>query len=82
MFCGLPISVAAEPILLAQARPSRKGTGSSRRRRQASASTGATARQTMSLENTADSTADTAITTPISAAGPTGRAAMRRVTAP
>jgi hypothetical protein len=26
MFCGLPMSVAAEPTLAAQARPRRKGT--------------------------------------------------------
>jgi hypothetical protein len=57
MFCGLPISVAADPMLLAQASASRKGTGSRRRRTQASASTGAIARQTMSLVNTADSAA-------------------------
>ena len=32
MFCGLPISVAADPTLAAQARPTRNGLGSSLRR--------------------------------------------------
>ena len=80
MFCGLPISMAAEPMFAAQASASRNGTGSSLRSRQASISTGATARQTMSLLNTADSAATTTMTVASNAGAPTGRAAMCRVT--
>ncbi len=55
MFCGLPISVAAEPTFEAHATPSRKGTGARPRRAHASITSGATARHTTSLVKTADS---------------------------
>ena len=45
MFCGLPISVAAEPMLAAQARPIRNGIGFSPRCRHRRATTGVIARQ-------------------------------------
>ncbi len=80
MFCGLPISVAAEPMLAAQASASRKGSGWSPRFRQASISTGATARHTMSLLKTAESTPTTRISAASIGAGPNGRPARRRVT--
>ena len=75
MFCGLPISVAAEPMLAAQARPTRKGTGSRPRCRHRRATTGVIARQTMSLENTADSAPATAIS---AASKPAARQRQRR----
>ena len=55
MFCGLPISVAAEPMLLAQASPMRYGMGFRRARSTVTARTGVKARQTISFTNTAES---------------------------
>ena len=80
MFCGLPISVAAEPMLAAQARPTSTGTGGSPRRSAMRSTTGVSARQTTSLENTADSAAVRAISAASSAAGASGRAPTRRAT--
>jgi len=80
MFCGLPMSVAAEPTLAAQASPSRYGTGSRPRRTQISHSTGATARQTTSLLKTAESAATAAIIAASSGAAANGSDAMRNVT--
>ncbi len=81
MFCGLPISVAAEPMLAAQASPTRKGSGAKPRCRQMRATTGVIARQTMSLENTADKAAATASSAPSRPLRESGSAAMPRVTA-
>ena len=80
MFCGLPISVAAEPMLAAQARPTRKGTGRSPRCRQMRATTGVMARQTTSLENTADSAPASAINAASSPPGGSASAPTRRAT--
>jgi len=80
MFCGLPISVSAEPTLALQASASRKGTGLSRRARHTSISTGAIARQMMSLLNTADRPATITINAPSSCAGGSGRLPVLCVT--
>jgi len=69
MFCGLPMSVAADPMFDAQANASRNGTGLSRRRAHTSISIGAVARQTMSLASTAESTAAVTITSARSVSG-------------
>jgi hypothetical protein len=82
MFCGLPMSVAAEPTLAAHASPSRNGSGFTRRARHASIRTGATARQTTSLLNTAASSATAKTSAPSSAGGDSGSAARPRVTQP
>ena len=74
------MSVAADPMLAAQASANRYGTESSRRCSQASISTGATARQTTSLLNTADSPATATIKAPSSSGGSIGKAASLRVT--
>ena len=79
MFCGLPISVAAEPTLAAQASASRNGTGSRPRRAHTSTSTGAIARQTMSLASSAESPPAAATRSASSASGEAARAASRRV---
>ncbi len=80
MFCGLPISVAAEPTFDPAARPSRNGTGSSLRRAQPSTSSGAIARHTMSFTSTAESAPATRTTASSSRGGDTSSAAMRAVT--
>jgi hypothetical protein len=80
MFCGLPISVAAEPMLAAQASPIRKGSGASPRRRHRCATTGVIARQMTSLENTADSTPATTIIAASSPRRDSGSSPTRRVT--
>ena len=80
MFCGLPISVAADPMLAAQARPIRNGTGLRPRCRHRRATTGVMARQTMSLENTADSPPATTISAASRPARDSGSAPTRRVT--
>ena len=69
MFCGLPISVAADPMFAAHASASRNGSGCSPFLRHTSMSTGATARQTMSLLNTAESPATVKINAPSSIGG-------------
>ena len=79
MFCGLPIRVAAEPMLAATASASRKGSGASWRRLQASISTGAIARQTMSLLKTADKAAVMTTSTASRRAGLNGKPASRWV---
>ena len=80
MFCGLPMSVAAEPTFAAHASARRNGTGFSPRPAQARHSTGAIERQTMSLLNTADSAATTATTAASSAGGDSAQRARRSVT--
>ena len=55
MFWGLPMSVAAEPTLAAQASARRYGFGFRPRRAQPSTRTGATARQTISFASSAES---------------------------
>jgi hypothetical protein len=57
MFCGLPMMVAAEPRLLAAARPSRNGSGFMPRLSNATQTTGVKARHTISLASSAESTA-------------------------
>ena len=69
MFCGLPVSVAVEPMLAASARPIRCGFGSSRSRRARCSTSGVSARQTTSLTSTADSSPDSAI---VAASSPLG----------
>ena len=80
MFCGLPISVPAEPTLEAQASASRNGTGSRPRRAHTSTSTGAMARQTMSLASIAESAPAVRTTSASSAAGVDRRRPGARVT--
>ena len=82
MFCGFPMSVAAEPTLAAHASPSRNGMGASPRRAAASARIGAIARQMTSLLKTAESAAAAAMRAPSSAGGRSGSAAIQRVTQP
>ncbi|MCY1546661.1 hypothetical protein D9M68_826670 [compost metagenome] len=82
MFCGLPISVAAEPMLAAHARPMRNGSGLRPRCRHSRATTGVMARQTMSLENTAESAPETTISAASRPLRDSGMAPTRRVTAP
>jgi hypothetical protein len=81
MFCGLPMSVAADPMLAAHARPSRNGSGLVPRRRHSRATIGVIARHTTSFENTADNTAATAMSAASSAASGRGNSPTRRVTA-
>ena len=76
MFCAFPTNVAAAPMLLAIANAMRNGTGFSRRRSRAMATTGAKTKQTMSLLRNADNPAVTAINTSKNRAGLSSRAAM------
>ena len=69
MFCGLPISVAADPALLAPASAMRKGRGSSPRARVPAISSGAIAKVTTSVASSADSPPHTATVQPSSMAG-------------
>ena len=55
MFWGLPINVAAEPALLAAARPKRNGRGSRFRALRPAQSGGVIAKTTMSLTRKAES---------------------------
>ena len=73
--------MAADPMLAAQASPSKKGTGFRRRCRHSCATTGVMARQMMSLENTADKAPATPMMAPSKALRPSGRVATWRVTA-
>ncbi len=70
MFCGLPVSVAVEPMLAASARPIRCGRGSRRNWRARCSTSGVRARQTTSLTSIADSTAESPI---VAASRPSGR---------
>jgi hypothetical protein len=79
MFCGLPIRVAAEPTFAAQARASRNGIGSSFRRTQPSARTGAIARQMMSLHSSADNAPAATMITANKTGGETSNSAIRVV---
>jgi hypothetical protein len=80
MFCGLPISVNADPVFAAQAKASKYGIGFNFRFAQTSISTGATARHTMSLLNTADKPATTSIMAASKRGGETSSAPSHRVT--
>lgn len=79
MFCGLPISVAAEPTFAAAARASRNGMGSRRGPAHDSTTIGAIARHTTSFASTADSPPATSTSTASSVPGDIGALVMRRV---
>ncbi len=74
MFCGLPVSVAVEPMLAARASPIRCGRGSRRNRRARCKTSGVRARQTTSLTSSADSTAESPI---VAASRPSGQLSAR-----
>jgi hypothetical protein len=81
MFCGLPIKVAAEPMLAAQAKAKANGTGLSPRCQHTRTTTGVMAKQITSLENTADKAPATPIKTASKAAGDKAQVPTVRVTA-
>ena len=70
MFCGLPISVAAEPAFVAAASAIANGRGSRPRRRAPATSSGAIAMIRMSLASTADKAPPIATVSASSAAVP------------
>ena len=78
MFCGLPVRVAVEPMLLAVARASRYGVARTPRAALTSRTSGVRARHTVSLTKTAESRPATA-TRPASRRR--GEAARRATTA-
>ncbi len=69
MSCGLPMRVAAAPMLLASAIATKKGTGLSRFFKRAEATMGVKARQTISWFKIADSPAVIAMRTRRNKAG-------------
>ena len=73
MFWGLPIRVAAEPVLAAKQKPSRKGAGFSPRARVIETRTGVIATTTTSLVSSADNPPATPISTASRAGGETRR---------
>jgi|GEM_PF-4377555 len=78
MFWGLPMMVAAEPMLLARASPSRKGTGLSRAATRPWISTGVKARHTISLASRADRAAASSIDTARNSRGRFSSGMIRR----
>ena len=80
MFCGLPISVAADPVLAAKQKPKRNGVGFSPRDSVIETSSGVIATTTTSLVRRAESTPAVTTSSPSSAGGETLSVATRRAT--